>query len=238
MAGVTVHRLGGSIVLDGRVSWSPEGVKGVQDVNCYLIRGESGAVLVDTGLRLHEDAVIEGLTRHLPPGMPLSILLSRTEMECCLNLPAIERRFPVDAVWYTGGITVPRSAAGVRRVSVAPGESLWIEPYAGLRLEIVSPLMRLLPTLWVYEPETGTLLTSDAFTHAGPDGRSADAGLQKFRWFDQAWTKPIADNVRAVVDSRPVTVIGPGMGAPIQGADAVRAEAGALALAIETRGVR
>jgi glyoxylase-like metal-dependent hydrolase (beta-lactamase superfamily II) len=220
-----VCRLGGEILLDERVSWCPPGVRRSQPVNAYLIRGERGSVLVDTGVRLHEAQILAQLEELLEPGEPLSILLTRTEMECCLNIPAIEERFPVASVWYTGGITVPRSSAPVRRVSVEPGTSLEVEVAEGLVLELVSPLLRLLPTLWVFDPSSGALLTSDAFTYrAGPDDGDPDDGdpadgLVKFQWFANADTAPIAADVRSIVGGRDVTAIGPGYGLPFVGRD-------------------
>lgn len=230
----TVHRLGGEIDLDERVSWCPPDLRAAQPVSCFLIAGETGALLVDTGIRAHQDAVLDALGELVDRSVPLSVLLTRTEMECCLNLPAIEERFPIEAVWYTGGITVPRSRAEVRRVSVEPGTSRWVEPHPGLRIELISPLLRLLPTLWVHEPETGTLLTSDGFTHGdGP----AENGLAKFRWFTRAETGPIAEHVRAVVAERDIRRIGPGYGRPFEGAE-VDVQTEALAQAIERIGLR
>ncbi|WP_193598281.1 hypothetical protein [Microbacterium sp. YJN-G] len=233
MSSVTVHRIGGEIELDDRVSWCPPGVRASQPVSCYLIVGETGMLLVDTGIRAHEIEVLAALRELYDDALPLSMLLTRTEMECCLNLPAIEKRFPIEAVYYTGGITVPRSRAEVRRVSVEPGSSQWIEPHPGMRIELISPLMRLLPTLWVHEPETGTLLTSDAFTHGdGP----AENGLAKFRWFSRAETGGIAAHVREVVADRRIVAIGPGYGRPFQGEE-VAVQAAALADAIERIGL-
>ena len=233
MSATTVHCLGGDIDLDERVSWCPPGVRASQPVSCYLIIGETGALLVDTGIRAHEQEVLAALQELYDGGVPLSVLLTRTEMECCLNLPAIESRFPIDAVWYTGGITVPRSHAEVRRVSVEPGTAQWIEPHPGMRIELISPMMRLLPTLWVHEPETGTLLTSDAFTHGdGP----AENGLAKFRWFTRAETGDIAAHVRSVIAERRISLIGPGYGRPYEGEE-VAEQTAALAAAIERIGL-
>lgn len=233
MSTTTVHRLGAEIDLDERVSWCPPGVRASQLVSCYLIIGDAGALLVDTGIRVHEREVLDALGGLYDGRVPLSVLLTRTEMECCLNLPAIEARFPIDAVWYTGGITVPRSRAEVRRVSVEPGTSQWIEPHPGMRIELISPMMRLLPTLWVYEPETGTLLTSDAFTQGdGPP----ENGLAKFRWFTRADTGDIAAHVRSVVGERRISLIGPGYGRPFEGEE-VAAQSAALAAAIERIGL-
>ncbi|MEA5455984.1 MBL fold metallo-hydrolase [Sinomonas sp. JGH33] len=240
LAGTRVHRLGGEIALDEHVSWCPEGVRRPQPVNAYLIRGESGAVLVDTGVRRHEAEILGQLGELLEPGEPLTILLTRTEMECCLNVPAIEASHPVDAVWYTGGITVPRSSAPARRVSVEPGTSLDVEVRPGVVVQLVSPLLRLLPTLWVYDPPSGALLTSDAFTHGVADGEPGDPaeGLVKFRWFAGADTRPIALDVLRVVGRRLVTAIGPGYGFPFIGEAECRREAARLAASLEEVGRR
>jgi hypothetical protein len=239
LAGGRVYRLGGEILLDERVSWCPPGVRRNQPVNAYLIRGVGGSVLVDAGVRLHEVEMLAQLGELLEPGEPLSILLTRTEMECCLNIPAIEERFTVDSVWYTGGITVPRSSAPVRRVSVDPGTSREVEVADGLVLELVSPLLRLLPTLWVFEPSSGVLLTSDAFTHrASPDEADPADGLVKFAWFANADTAPIAADVRRIVESRGVTAIGPGYGLPFVGRDECLRAAEELAAHLEEVGRR
>lgn len=238
LIGDRIHRLGADITLDEQVSWCPPGVRVTQPVNCYLIKGSAGSVLVDTGIRLHEAEIIRQLELLLEPGERLAVVLTRTEMECCLNLPAIEARFDVESVWYTGGITVPRSSATPRRIMVNPGTSLDVEVIDGMTLEFVSPLMRLLPTLWIFDPVSGALLTSDAFTHGSYGPSAAAAGLQKFQWFAEADTRGIARDVEEVIRERQVKAIGPGYGEPFVGMGDCAAEAAALAAAIRKVGIQ
>jgi hypothetical protein len=238
LIGDRIHRLGADIILDEQVSWCPPDVRVNQPVNCYLIKGSAGSVLVDTGIRLHEAEIIRQLESLLEPGERLAVVLTRTEMECCLNLPAIEERFDVESVWYTGGITVPRTSATPRRIMVTPGTSLEVEVMAGLTLEFVSPLMRLLPTLWIFDPVSGALLTSDAFTHGSYGSSGAAAGLHKFQWFAQADTRGIARDVEDVIRERHVKAIGPGYGQPFVGMAESAAEAAALAAAIRKAGIQ
>ncbi|TAM66662.1 MAG: hypothetical protein EPN48_16575 [Microbacteriaceae bacterium] len=165
-AGGRVHRLGGTIALDGNVSWAPSSVRGSQPLNCYLIKNEHGSVLIDAGVRLHLPRILDQLEPLLDRDLPFFIVLTRTEMDCCLNIPAIEARFPVEAIYFTGGITVPRAAAQVRRISVKERSPLALEPVAGIALELFAPRLRLLPTLWPYDPVSQVLFTSDSFAHA------------------------------------------------------------------------
>lgn len=238
LIGSRVHRLGADILLDEHVSWCPPGVRVTQPVNCYLIKGSRGSVLVDTGIRLHEAEIIRQLDALLEPGERLAVVLTRTEMECCLNLPAIEARFDVESVWYTGGITVPRTTAVPRRIMVTPGTSLDVEVMDGLTLQFVSPLMRLLPTLWIFDPESGALLTSDSFTHGSYGTSNAAAGLHKFRWFAMADTHDIARDVEDTVGRLQVNAIGPSYGEPIVGRAESVAAAQALAAAIRRVGIQ
>jgi len=238
-----VHRLGGEILLDEGTSWCPPGVRRREPVSAYLIKGDYGSVLVDTGVRLHEAEILAQLDELLDSNEPLSIVLTRTEMECCLNIPAIEEHHRIDAVWYTGGITVPRSSAPVQRISVEPGTWREVEVREGVTLQFISPLLRLLPTLWVFDPVSGALLTSDAFTHLAPPGEdsaSADPkdGLRKFRWFGDADTRSIASDVRQIVRERSVSAIGPGYGWPVIGTEACRQQADRLAACLEEVGAQ
>lgn len=238
LIGDRVHQLGSEIILNKHVSWCPPGVRVTQPVNCYLIKGSTGSVLVDTGIRLHEAEIIRQLESLLELGEPLAVVLTRTELECCLNLPAIEARFAVESVWYTGGITVPRTSATPKRIMVNPGTSIEVDVMDGMTLEFVSPLMRLLPTLWLFDPLSGALLTSDAFTHGSYSSSNAAAGLQKFQWFTLADTRGIAADVEEVIGKRQVRAIGPGYGQPFVGTSKCTAEARALAEAIRKVGIQ
>ncbi|GAP58746.1 hypothetical protein AHiyo1_18730 [Arthrobacter sp. Hiyo1] len=232
-----IYRLGGDIELDERVSWCPPGVQRAQAVNCYLIKGPSGSVLVDTGIRLHQEGIIEQLDRLLSPGEPLSIVLTRTEMECCLNIPAIEEHFAL-------------ARSGTRRNHRAPFEGriqadcrgsgdVDARRSAGRRRRRTRVAAPPAPAdLWVFDPESGALLTSDAFTHGGSAKPETREGLRKFRWFTGADTGPIARNVADIFRDRDVRAVGPGYGTPFVGRDLCLEQAQQLARAIEEVGIQ
>ncbi|GAA3658171.1 hypothetical protein GCM10022237_17840 [Nocardioides ginsengisoli] len=247
-----VARLGGLTTVGPDVSWCPPGVAGWQPVSAYLIRRGGSAVLVDTGVAMHADEIVAQLRALLAPGTRLSVVLTRTEMECCLNLPAIERELAVDRVWYTGGITVPVTHAEAHRVNVDAGAFLDVEAAPGLEIRLHSPLLRLLPVLWVGDLASRTLLTSDSFSHLLTDAsgtpRPYDAATLrafhdlKFGWIADAVAPEdiaaIGAHVRELVAEQDWAALGPTYGAPVVGRDAVRAQATDLATYLEGVGRR
>jgi len=235
--GGRVWRLGGTIHLNDQVSWCPEGADRDQEVSCYLIKGPSGSVLVDSGIRQHEALIVKQLGELLEPGEPVAIVLTRTEMECCLNIPALEEKFSVESVWYTGGITVPRARAATHRIQVAPGTSQIEEIMPGIMLEFISPLFRLLPTFWIHDAQSRVLLTSDAFVHVHEGGGDPVEGLTKFKWLELAQTADIAKEIFDTVASREIEAIGPGYGAPIIGGNNCLVEARRLSASVLSVGI-
>lgn len=229
-----VWRLGGDVELDGRISWFPANVRGRKPVNSYLVRGSGSAVLIDTNVRVHEQLMLRQLRSLVEPGTPMAIVLTRTEMDCCLNIPAIEEEFDVRSVFFVGGITVPASKAQVQRLPLAEGQSLTIEPVAGLPMRLVAPRLRLLPTVWVHEPVSKVLFTSDSFCHAmaaaegqGPVitdvGQADDAEevesqlMTKLAWMRKTDTGVIRDDFLEIFADLEVEVLAPGHGRPFSG---------------------
>jgi glyoxylase-like metal-dependent hydrolase (beta-lactamase superfamily II) len=234
-----VFRLGGALERDGRLSWVAPDARGYEPMNCYLLLGGAGALLIDTGAGVHAEVIVAQLRELLPADAKLSLLLTRTEMDCPLNVPAIEAAFDVAIVRFTGGVTVPRGVANasVERFNVADGETITLEAAPGIELEICTPRLKLLPTLWPYDPVSRTLFTSDAFNYEAwdaPDGDvllSGDAAqhpdsvrsslLAKFFYFSRADTGPIADDLRVIFDRWDVATIAPTHGRVIAGRDMV-----------------
>jgi hypothetical protein len=176
--------LGGFVPLDGRVSWVPRGATGYQPSNCYLITSGRSALLVDSGLAVHEREVVGELVSRLGAGSPISLFFTRGEMDCVSNLAPIAGRFEVEGL-YTGGATNPFDAFDDvnmlrfrdRRHQIdkkGPGgdsvaRTPVIDVLPGRPVAIESPLLRLLPTFWGWEAEAGALFTSDTFTHGTVD---------------------------------------------------------------------
>ena len=201
--GLTV--LGGAYPLDDRVSWVPRGSTGFQSSNCYLLSEGDEHLLIDSGMAVHSEAVLDDLAELLGEGGGVSIFFTRPEMDCVSNLEPISRRFDILRL-FTGGVINPfdafddvsRFALRGRRQQIdgtrttegdALERSMSIQVAPGRVLDVQSPLLRLLPTFWGWDAKTGALFTSDTFTHGvldRPDGyRFIDDTVQDDTTSDQ-----------------------------------------------------
>jgi len=185
--GLTV--LGGAYELSDLVSWVPRGSTGYQASNCYLLSEGEDHLLIDSGLAVHSEQVLDDLAELIGEGGGVSMFFTRPEMDCVSNLEPIAHRFDILRL-FTGGVINPfdafddvsRMALRGRRQQIdgtrtAEGDalerSMTIEVAPGRILDVQSPLLRLLPTFWGWDEKTGALFTSDTFTHGvmdRPDG--------------------------------------------------------------------
>lgn len=261
--------LGGLIPLDARVSWVPPGSTGFQPSNCYVLSEDGQHLLVDSGMALHVDQVLDDLEEVIGAGGSVSIFFTRGEMDCVSNLEAISRRFDV-ARLFTGGVVNPFDAfddvhrmrhRGRRQqidVRGEHGDSMPRTPkieIGGERaLVIESPLLRLLPTFWGWDAATGTLFTSDVFTHGtirrpdeSPviDSTTADDTtveqvsahlLAKYEWIAKATTEPLQDWLAAKFEELQPEIVAPSRGCVLKGRDVVARHLDLMLKALASKG--
>jgi flavorubredoxin len=236
--------LGGTIQLDGRVTWVPADAHGWQPAQCYLALGGDSALLIDTGLKHHEAAVLSQLHELLPRGTRLSIFLTRSEFDCTGNFGAVLAAFEVDSL-YTGGTTNPFDAfadmtampdAWRKKVELSRtpvGDAIPFDESG--RWLVLAPALRTLATFWAYDTETRTLFSSDVFGHTtleAADGRpviddpQADTVsyeqvrehlLSKFFWLRLARTRKIEADIRELFKRYPIEIIAPAHGCVLRG---------------------
>jgi flavorubredoxin len=206
-----------------------------------LIDGDRGT-LVDTGVAAHEEEILRQLEELLPVDARLSVFLTRAELDCLGNLAAIAGEFHVDNV-LTGGVVNPFDAfdhatslvpetvrfargADVTRIAAGPGHEL----------VVLQPKLRLLATFWLYDEETRTMFTSDAFGHRslevdGPpivadhDVAAVDRSIRaKFDWLTEcARVDEVAGATEAAFRMYPTERIAPGHGCVLAGKSCVAA---------------
>jgi len=245
-----LYLLGGSIKLDGRISWVPPDATGWQPVNAYVLREGDGVLVIDPGIYAHCDIIRRQLESVVPPGSPLSIYLTRAEPDSAGNIGEVASRYPVQMLFAGGGPNpfdafeaagqIDRKKRGdrIQMERLPPGYEI---PVGGTRgVEVLRPVIRLLATYWAYDRETRTLFTSDSFTHVlqptlesprvvdGATPEQVDPAhvrahiLAKFGWLAHAKTQSIVNNLREMRGDRDIERIAPSRGAVIQGRAAVR----------------
>lgn len=177
-----LYALSHAYEVDGRVSWHARKARGFAPMNCYLFLEEDRALLVDTGMTVHEDGILDQLQRVLEPSTELSIFLLRQgEFDSISNVIPISEAFNVKAIYgvFEGGYlwadfrpehSGPNGEhrGGLEHIAARRirRENLIELGDEGRRnLQAFFPPLRLLNTCWVYDQKTRTLLTSDAFSH-------------------------------------------------------------------------
>ncbi|HMJ03651.1 MAG TPA: MBL fold metallo-hydrolase [Conexibacter sp.] len=170
--------------LDGRVSTHAADARGFAPMNSYLLVEGDAALLVDTGLSVHEHALIAQLEALLPADATLSLLPTRIgEFAPICNVRALVERFATGtlygsqgdpALWVDfrpehapyGSPTRQGAMADLDVALLSGATTLTVDP-GGVRVVDCFPApLRLLPAFWAYDRATRTLFTADAFTHA------------------------------------------------------------------------
>lgn len=241
-----LYALGGTIPLDGRVSWVPHVARGYQPISCYLLLEDQHALLIDTGLPIHLTQIARQLDSFAAEGRDLSIYLTRAEMDCVGNVASLTNAFTVKSVW-TGGAYNPfdgfdqltansRGEHDEPVIRLLPGESIHI----GLnrRLEVLLPPLRMLTSYWAYDTGTSTLFTSDVFGYGATEFSDYEvirnsgqdhSDLSSVRAYLEAkyWWLPVVDSLRLVREldvifsTRKVARIAPTHGFVLEGDDLV-----------------
>jgi hypothetical protein len=173
--------------VDGRVSWHDPDVRGYAPMNCYMLREDGRALLIETGLGIH----LEELTQEIAEGLgdrDLSILLQRQgEFDSIFNLLPIVHTFGIKSIF--GQYDTPLDWANFRNDArlrndgtisyrgvdrmfpdleakvLSKFEVVPVGAGRGRLLDVFRPELLLLNTHWVYDAATYTLFTSDVFTH-------------------------------------------------------------------------
>lgn len=172
-----LYALCNAYALDGLMSTHPRSARGYSSMNCYVLVEQQDALLLDTGMSIHQRAILAQLEALLGNSSRLSILPVRSEFSALCNVRPIADRYPLGAIhgralgepweWldFRPGFEVP--GGGLVDVPAPPvwvGGALSVDADGARRLEILSPPIRLLPGMWAYDSVTATLFTADLFT--------------------------------------------------------------------------
>lgn len=172
--------------VDGRVTWHDPQARGFAPMNTYVLREGGHALLIDTGISIHTDALLAELAEVLGERSELAVLHTRIgEYTTICNTIPIAERFGIATVHSEQGDSprwvdfrpghgrdagAPQPLAGARIELFSVPDTIAVDPAATRVLDIFHATLRLLPTSWVYDRRTRTLFTSDVFTHlVAPD---------------------------------------------------------------------
>lgn len=238
------------VPIDGRVSWIPPNAKGVEPYNAYVVLSDDRALLIDTGVALHEESLL-GTLRNVIGSRQLVVWITRIELDNLGNLARIIEDFP--GVQVITGNVVPLFKLVHISETIAPplparriliGNNL--AEFGFARLRIYEALIRTLGSTWLWDDKTRTLFTTDIFCTDMMERadqsvlRRDEVGFQtaeqmrefilrKFDWLAPADTTPLRNAwTRFFSEIRPAVI------APIRGRVQVGEEIAARA--IETYG--
>ena len=244
------YALQNAFALDGRVSSYPRSARGWSVSNVYLLKEATGAFILDTGFAAHQKATLEQIGSLIDEDTPISwVPLRYNEYMSVGNAMAIADRFNVThcflpqanaALWLDFDLPEARSSnlrmtstvlRGKLDMAIGTGDS---RPVVGF----TAPL-RLINTVWVYDPASLTLFTADSFAHvwqktpAGPwlidhpEDAGDDALVRSFLlntrywWLEGVRTGPLREGVAKVFETYDIETLAPGYGAIIRGRDLV-----------------
>lgn len=246
--------------MDERVSWVPAGIRGIQPNNCYILLASDACLVIDSGAHVHGRHVVDSILRLVPRDTPVDFIFTRMESDCIGNLGEIASRYAVQHAYAPGASNpfdffddigsndVVPQLSNLRIVRKPPEEPLeWSEN--ALPLTLVRTPLRLLATTWIWDPNTGTLFTSDAFDHVfQPDPTmpepESDYSLvkafltTKFDWLVGADTRRVREELANIFRQHDVQTLAPSRGLPIRGQDQVAAVVGHVLSALEEVGSR
>lgn len=224
-------------------SWLPPGTTGLEPFNRYLALSNSDALLIDTGPRAHRATVLEALDR-MVGARRLTVMVTRSELDCISNVGAVVDRFPdlrvigvmknLPLLGLVHMERTPRSGLTAERMPM--GRTL--SDYGFERFKPMPPVIKTLSTIWMIDEVSGALFTSDSFSAdlmRRPDDPLVRRDVEdvpspatlrrhvlaKFDWLSQANKASLLSNWnRFFTDVRPAA-IAPGLGRIQMGQDLV-----------------
>jgi hypothetical protein len=165
-----LYALTGVYELDGLVASHPRDARGFSTMNCYLLIDDHEALLINTGFSVHQNLVLGGLTE-LVGDRALSLAICRPEFCSMCNVRPIADAFDLKMIHQLNPVHPSRfqnfrpEFSGVGRLEGVDYGPLrnGMEIDIGRRIDVLLPMIRLLPTPWLFDHETRTLFTGDVF---------------------------------------------------------------------------
>lgn len=226
---------------NGERSWLPQDAKGFETFNKFAIVKADMVLLLETGVAAHCESIIESLQEIVGDRM-LTLLPTRSELESIGNMGAIIDAFPRVQLLTTTRALPPLGLAHMkpaRRESVRArrllrGESLGEVGFGNLKT--LTPVIRILNTIWIHDSQSGVLFSSDFFANdlmpsretsairRGVGGLPDPATLRrsivaKFDWLERARTAALQAHWDEMFTTIKPVAIAPSLGRIAVGAN-------------------
>jgi hypothetical protein len=164
-----LYALGECIENDGRVSWLAPSAGGYEPLNVYLLTEGRNGLVIDSQVAVIGDTV-EAQARQFDLDHVTMMLTRCVEFDSVGNAERLFDALPVRVLY---GHYPPHEWVYIRRDVPAqiPYESRMMAKYDTITLAperevaVLPAPLRLLACAWLHDPATGTLFTSDGFSH-------------------------------------------------------------------------
>jgi hypothetical protein len=253
-----LYQLPNPYELNGYVATHPPWASGFAPCNAFLLVEGGRALLIDSGYSVHEQALLRRLGTLIDPETPLEVFMTTIgEFSAICNAKPVADHFNVVKFYgiilganewmdfrpehapYGTAVGGGRMAEAETGLASSSGTLDW--SHAGRTLDIFAPPIRLLPSHWAFDAETGTLFTGDSFTHVW---RETDAGpwavhddeeppsldevydflvSTRYWWLPGAATEELERDIADVFGRYDVQTIAPRFGCTLIGRDVVAA---------------
>lgn len=254
-----LYRLGARIATCGRVSWAPYDMTEALPVNVYLRLTDDAAIVIDTGPLALYPSLAEQIAE-LTAGRDLRVLVTRNDPEAMGGVGTLLPQLDPSVLYYFGGGSILEWVWDERRGPKGSGDLFGIVPIAtpgqialegGNSLIVLRPPLAVLNTVWLFDQETRTLFSSDAFTYvpggaveaitpAVSDSDAIDpartyALLQaRFDWLERINSSRLKNVLQDLLSTLPIGRIAPSHGVVMEG-PAVPAYLTTMLAALEPR---
>tara|TARA_A100001037_G_scaffold260372_1_gene248771 strand:+ start:279 stop:1151 length:873 start_codon:yes stop_codon:yes gene_type:complete len=182
-----VYAMQNTFELNGRISAYPESARGYSVANCYLLKEDDRALLLDTGYAAHEAEILGQLGHLIEPESPLSLFPLRiNEFMSVSNAMAIAKRFNVvecfsnvpdieDWIEFETLRGEERNPI-LKTTIIGRGDHTRVKLSPKRTVDVLNAPIRLISTRWIYDEESKILFSSDMFSHVWSD-REDDSWL-------------------------------------------------------------
>jgi len=198
-------------------------------IAAYLVTGDDGAILIDSGSHHHRTTIREGVEQTRGDHPLDALIISHANLPHSSNISVFQEDWP--DLEIVGANAAPEIVGLPPETRVEIGTA---DTVAGRTFTFLEPpLSDLVFTTWPYDHETGVLFTADGFGNFHRPGdcdvvldgshssmptyeEIRDYHADTFRWLEYTAPKKLLDELRWIFEEYDVSYVAPTHGHPIE----------------------